>query len=66
MSFPHALTKALTGAAVTTSALVKESFKKESGDGTATAFGMAGLVAGLLALGTDVFALRRSGGSTRA
>ena len=43
----------------------KEAVIKESA-GTATAFGVAGLVAGLLALGMAVVALRRSVGSTGA
>jgi uncharacterized protein YcnI len=39
---------------------------KNVSDGTGTALGVAGLVAGLLALGTAVFALRRSGGAPGA
>ena len=39
---------------------------KNGGDGMGTVLGAAGLVAGLLALGTAVFALRRSGNSAGA
>ncbi|WP_433190378.1 YcnI family protein [Actinoallomurus sp. CA-150999] len=39
---------------------------KKSGDGTGTVLGAAGLVAGLLALGIAIVALRRSGGAAGA